>query len=467
MSYSEKEALNQIPEASSWPKFSGKGEYDHMELIDYIYGLFIDVTSIPGYWITARLNTEFKGHASIWHTEMKEVHGRRNWPLWKSQIIQKVQQWYLNMAEDHLEHAVKCRFKQSCTLDDIVNTLQDVRKRRNIGKYSPYKSSGFREKPPFRVEFKDNPRERVSEMTKKKNSCPNCGSTDHYANDYLKAKKKVYAIEKVPEDSGSDSMGDAIGEESDEEQDQREEFLVEYQEETPPETKQIHYTTKGRGYIHGTATRMTVCIENAQHPLIIESGAHCSIVAQNYLDHNFPNWEKQILPNKANNFKSESGKMKSIGTIIKEMPIPHRKGNIRLNPEFVVLEDAHIQGFLLGTDYQRTYGIVIYNSKNRIIAIGTNKEKKFSLDPLEELLNDFREGQFSTTLTSKIRGHDIKLYLDVERPYPPMLRRPPCPASLEARKYIEKNINELLEMDVIRKIGHNEIVENTTPVLIT
>ncbi|MBW0525869.1 hypothetical protein O181_065584 [Austropuccinia psidii MF-1] len=57
MSYSENEALKQLPEASSWPKFSGTGEYDHMELIDYIDGLFIDVPSISDYWITARLNT--------------------------------------------------------------------------------------------------------------------------------------------------------------------------------------------------------------------------------------------------------------------------------------------------------------------------------------------------------------------------------------------------------------------------
>ncbi|MBW0484499.1 hypothetical protein O181_024214 [Austropuccinia psidii MF-1] len=67
----------------------------------------------------------------------------------------------------------------------------------------------------------------------------------------------------------------------------------------------------------------------------------------------------------------------------------------------------------------------------------------------------------------KIRGHDIELYLDVERPYPPMLRRPPYPASLETRKEIGKHINELLDMDVIRKIGQNEIVAITTPVLIT
>ncbi|MBW0592515.1 hypothetical protein O181_132230, partial [Austropuccinia psidii MF-1] len=192
--------------------------------------------------------------------------------------------------------------------------------------------------------------------------------------------------------------------------------------------------------------------------------------------------------------------MSSIGTTIKPIIIPHRKGNIRLNPEFVVLDDAHIQRFSLGTDYQRMYGIEIYNSKNRHITIGTNKEKKFSLDiyqissqvQLEELLKEFREGQFSTTLTSKqklsllkmlrknrpefaigeeplgkIKGHDIELYLDVARPYPPMLRRPPYPESLETRKEIEKHINELLDLDVIRKIRHNDIVEITTPVLIT
>ncbi|MBW0485925.1 hypothetical protein O181_025640 [Austropuccinia psidii MF-1] len=146
------------------------------------------------------------------------------------------------------------------------------------------------------------------------------------------------------------------------------------------------------------------------------------------------------------------------------------------------------------------YSIDIYNCKNRHITIGTHKEKKFSLDiyqissqdPLEELPNEFKEGQFSTALTSKqklslvkklrknrlelaigeeplgkIKSHDIGLYLDVERPYPPMLRRPPYPASLETRKETEIHINELLDIHVIRKIGYNEIVEITTPVLIT
>ncbi|MBW0499851.1 hypothetical protein O181_039566 [Austropuccinia psidii MF-1] len=60
-----------------------------MGLIDYIDGLFIDMPSKPDYWITARLNTAFKGHASIWYTEMKEIHGRRIWQWWKSKTIEK------------------------------------------------------------------------------------------------------------------------------------------------------------------------------------------------------------------------------------------------------------------------------------------------------------------------------------------------------------------------------------------
>ncbi|MBW0492285.1 hypothetical protein O181_032000 [Austropuccinia psidii MF-1] len=95
---------------------------------------------------------------------------------------------------------------------------------------------------------------------------------------------------------------------------------------------------------------MTVCIVNSQHKLIIDSGAHCYIVARNYVENHFPNWENQLLPTKGKNFRSASCKMTPIETIIKEIIIPHRKGKIRLNQEFVVLDDAHIQGFSLGKD---------------------------------------------------------------------------------------------------------------------
>ncbi|MBW0481744.1 hypothetical protein O181_021459 [Austropuccinia psidii MF-1] len=181
MNYLDKEALKQLPETSSWPKFFGIGEYHHMELIDYINGLFTDLSSIQDYWITSRLNTALKGHASIWYTEMKEIHGRRNWPWWRSQIIQKYRNntwiwqntlpfgndrytvdkdpydWCLRQSKrliaidpqittemrNHklltilpgdLEHAVKCRCSRKSTLDERSTTLQEVRIRTSIGR---------------------------------------------------------------------------------------------------------------------------------------------------------------------------------------------------------------------------------------------------------------------------------------------------------------------------------------------
>ncbi|MBW0475338.1 hypothetical protein O181_015053 [Austropuccinia psidii MF-1] len=151
----------------------------------------------------------------------------------------------LTQISGELDHAVKCRCNHNFTLDDIPNTLKDVRKSTNIGKLTPYRSSGFKEKSSFRVEFKDKPKERVAEVAKKKNSCHNCGSTDHYANNWTKARKTFYSIEKVPEeespteDSDSDSMGAAIREQSDEEQDPIEEFPMQYQEESPLEIQEI------------------------------------------------------------------------------------------------------------------------------------------------------------------------------------------------------------------------------------
>ncbi|MBW0472265.1 hypothetical protein O181_011980 [Austropuccinia psidii MF-1] len=207
MSYSEKEALKQLPEASSWTKFSGTGEHDHMELSDYIDGLLIDVPSIPDYGITAILNTVFEGNSSIWYIEMKELHGRRSWQRWKSQIIQEYMAKYhmgnhklLTQMPGELEHIVKCRCNQSCTLDYIANPLKDVRKIKNIGSYSQFRSSIFKEKQAFRVDFKHKPKGKMEEVTKKKNTCHNCGSKYHYTNNCQKVKKKVYALEQVPDE---------------------------------------------------------------------------------------------------------------------------------------------------------------------------------------------------------------------------------------------------------------------------
>ncbi|MBW0524824.1 hypothetical protein O181_064539 [Austropuccinia psidii MF-1] len=65
-----------------------------------------------------------------------------------------------------------------------------------------------------------------------------------------------------------------------------------------------------------------------------------------------------------------------------------------------------------------------------------------------------------------IKGHEFDITLNINRPYPPVLRIPAYPASLTARGALEKHIQELIQLGVLRKVGHNEEVEVKTPVII-
>ncbi|MBW0583018.1 hypothetical protein O181_122733, partial [Austropuccinia psidii MF-1] len=65
-----------------------------------------------------------------------------------------------------------------------------------------------------------------------------------------------------------------------------------------------------------------------------------------------------------------------------------------------------------------------------------------------------------------IKGHEVNNTLNIDRKYPPVLRRPAYPASPRAREALEKHIQELIQLGVLRKVGHNEEVEVTTPVII-
>ncbi|MBW0547514.1 hypothetical protein O181_087229 [Austropuccinia psidii MF-1] len=66
-----------------------------------------------------------------------------------------------------------------------------------------------------------------------------------------------------------------------------------------------------------------------------------------------------------------------------------------------------------------------------------------------------------------IKGHEVYITLNIDRPCPPVIRRPAYPASPKARESLEKHIQELIQLGVLRKVGHNEEVEMTTPVIIT
>ena len=65
-----------------------------------------------------------------------------------------------------------------------------------------------------------------------------------------------------------------------------------------------------------------------------------------------------------------------------------------------------------------------------------------------------------------VTGNDIKLELTCESPYPPALRKAAHPFSTKSRIALEQHVKELIDLRVLRKVGHNEQVEITTPVII-
>ncbi|MBW0562239.1 hypothetical protein O181_101954 [Austropuccinia psidii MF-1] len=201
--------------------------------------------------------------------------------------------------------------------------------------------------------------------------------------------------------------------------------------------------------------------------------------------------------------------MKPLGIIDLTLIFPHPSQCNSLKVEFLVMDNCTSNHFILGNDYLSIYGIDISNQKDRYSTIGDNKRQKFRFfnnkkqitaikneekSPEKDffIAEQLKEAELSKELTEKMKekliyllfkykntfatdkeplgaiiGHEVDIILNLEKPYQPLLRRPPCPASPRAREALEVHIKELLDLGVLRKVGHNEQVEVTTPVIIT
>ncbi|MBW0587510.1 hypothetical protein O181_127225 [Austropuccinia psidii MF-1] len=165
--------------------------------------------------------------------------------------------------------------------------------------------------------------------------------------------------------------------------------------------------------------------------------------------------------------------------------------------------------FICGNDYFSIYVIDILNQKDRYFTIGDNKRQKFGLlnnkkqitvikneekSPEKAFLirNQPKESEFNQELIEKIKekliellfkyknafetdaeplgaiiGHEVDIMLNVEKPYPPLLRRTAYPDIPRAKEVLEVQTKESMDLGVLRKVGHNEHVEVTTPVITT
>ncbi|MBW0511269.1 hypothetical protein O181_050984 [Austropuccinia psidii MF-1] len=92
-----------------------------------------------------------------------------------------------------------------------------------------------------------------------------------------------------------------------------------------------------------------------------------------------------------------------------------------------------------------------YNQENELSALLYHHREAFASDkePLVEII-----------------GHQFDIILNIERPYPPLLKEPAYPESPKSREALEVHIKELLDLGVIRMFWNNEEVGINTPVIV-
>ncbi|MBW0546422.1 hypothetical protein O181_086137 [Austropuccinia psidii MF-1] len=239
----------------------------------------------------------------------------------------------------------------------------------------------------------------------------------------------------------------------------------------------------------------------------LDTGAFCTCVGKDYLQAILPRWKNHLLPIEGVQFSSASNNMYPLGILDTNLVFPQPAGSIRMKTEIVVMDNCTSQHFILENDSLNIYGIDINSHKDRYFTIGENKRQKFAFSNMpkqislvsskkdtyteEFVANQLVEAQINPSLSPNmrhelidvlytynnafasdneplgaIRGHEVDITLNIDRPYPPVLRRPAYPDSLRAREALEKHIQELIQLGLLRDVGHNEEVEVTTPVII-
>ncbi|MBW0532784.1 hypothetical protein O181_072499 [Austropuccinia psidii MF-1] len=408
----------------------------------------------------------------------------------------------LRQCGGDLEHAIKSRTTEQSSAEDIINILEEVTTRTKIG------SSRVNLKTRFNTPWKDsvdkNPKENSNNIKYKSadtvRKCHICQSTTHLANTCpKKGKINEIDIEKEPDvekddiiEDNSDDKSSIFSESSKDIENINATFdIMESYSHLPQlsngqldlskvQDAQLMKTkpNRGKGYTAGNSCITEVVIDNKPTKRLLDPGAFCSCVGKSFLKACVPNFEDQLLPIYGIKFNSASNPMKALGIFETNFIFPHVNGNLRITVEFVVMENCSSTHFILGNYY-----LIIQITVNKVSPVNLELEK-FKYEQLREAeislhLTDKQENELSSLLyghkgafasdkepLGAIIGHEADSIVNIERPYPPLLRRPAYPESPKSRESLETHIKELLDLGVIRKVGHNEEVEINTPVIV-
>ncbi|MBW0519380.1 hypothetical protein O181_059095 [Austropuccinia psidii MF-1] len=264
---------------------------------------------------------------------------------------------------------------------------------------------------------------------------------------------------------------------------------------------------RGKGYPAEASCITSILMNDIEAKVNLGTGAFFTCLGKDYLQAILLGWKNHLLPIEVVQFGSSSNNMYPLGILDTNLVFAHPEGSVRMKTEILVMDNCTSQNIILGNYYLNIYGIDINNHKDKYFTIGKNKRQTFAFSNMpkqtsvissvedtwkeEFVANQLVEAQINPSLSPKMRhdlmdvlytyknafasdneplgtikGNKFDITVNIDRPYPPVLRRPAYPASPRAREALEKHIQELIQHGLLRKVGHNEEVEVATPVII-
>ncbi|MBW0488901.1 hypothetical protein O181_028616 [Austropuccinia psidii MF-1] len=265
--------------------------------------------------------------------------------------------------------------------------------------------------------------------------------------------------------------------------------------------------SRGKGYNSGESFITSVLVNDVGAKVKLDTGAFCTCIGKYYLQIILPECKNHLLPIEGVKSSGSSNHMYSLGLLVTNIVFAYPDGSVRMKTEILVMDNCTSQYIILGNDHLNTYGIDINSNKDRYFTIGENKRQKLAFSnmpkqisivsskkdtykeefvtdkpveakvnpPLSPKMRKELDSVFSTCKNAfssddeqlaTIKGNQVDITLNIVRPYPAVLRRPAYPASPRARETLEKHIQDLIQLGVLRKVGNNEEVEVKKPVII-
>ncbi|MBW0545130.1 hypothetical protein O181_084845 [Austropuccinia psidii MF-1] len=232
---------------------------------------------------------------------------------------------------------------------------------------------------------------------------------------------------------------------------------------------------RGKGYTSGAYCTTSILMNDIEAKVNLDTGAFCTCVVKYYIQAISPKWKNHLLPIESVQFSSASNNMYPLVIFDTNIVFSHPAGSIRMKKEIVVMDNCTSQHIILGNDCLNIYGIDINNHQDRYFTIGENKRQKFAFSNMPKQLsmissvkdtykdefvdNKLVEAQINPSLSPKMRhdlidvlykyknafasdneplgtikGHEVAITLNIDRPYPPVPRRPAYTASPRAIK---------------------------------